>query len=116
MLEMSGSQASDSSSPMVIGTKLRVPSPRREQMIRPRLLEMLDKGLDGKVTLISAHCRLWQDDCALSVAGDGREERVFRLGLLDEQDNDPIRMWRHIVESLTLAMPGKSSGAPLLPR
>jgi LuxR family maltose regulon positive regulatory protein len=54
MLEMSGSQASDSSSPMVIGTKLRVPSPRREQMLRPRLMELLDEGLDGKVTLISA--------------------------------------------------------------
>jgi LuxR family transcriptional regulator, maltose regulon positive regulatory protein len=45
---------SDVSAPAVIETKLRVPSPRPEQVPRPRLLEMLEEGLDCRITLLSA--------------------------------------------------------------
>jgi LuxR family maltose regulon positive regulatory protein len=51
---MSGSPTPDSSVPMAIGTKLRVPLPRPEQVLRPTLLEKLYEGLDRRVTLISA--------------------------------------------------------------
>ncbi len=54
MLEMSDSVSPDFSVPAVIATKLRVPSPRSEQVLRPRLLEMLEDGLDCKLTLVSA--------------------------------------------------------------
>jgi len=51
---MSDSVSPDSSALTVVGTKLRVPSPRSEQVLRRRLLEMLETGLDCKVTLVSA--------------------------------------------------------------
>ena len=54
MSEMSDSVSPDSSALTVVGTKLRVPSPRSEQVLRPRLLEMLEAGLDCKVNLVSA--------------------------------------------------------------
>jgi LuxR family maltose regulon positive regulatory protein len=114
MLEMSGSQASDSSSPMVIGTKLRVPSPRREQMLRPRLLEMLDEGLDGKVTLISAPAGYGKTTVLSQWLASEEKIGSFAWVSLDEQDNDPIRLWRHIVEALALAMPEKEFGGSVV--
>jgi LuxR family transcriptional regulator, maltose regulon positive regulatory protein len=114
MLEMSGSQASDSSSPMVIGTKLRVPSPRREQMLRPRLMELLDEGLDGKVTLISAPAGYGKTTVLSQLLASEEKNGSFAWVSLDEQDNDPIRMWRHIVEALALAMPGKEFGGSVV--
>jgi LuxR family transcriptional regulator, maltose regulon positive regulatory protein len=33
---------------------------------------------------------------------------------LDEQDNDPVRLWRHIVEALHLAAPEEDFGADVL--
>ena len=46
--------SSPDSAPAVIETKLRVPLPRPEQVPRPRLLVMLEEGLDCRVTLVSA--------------------------------------------------------------
>ena len=38
---------------------------------------------------------------------------AFAWVSLDEQDNDPIRLWRHIVEALGHGVPGKGLAAPL---
>ena len=50
MSEMSDSVSPDSSALTVVGTKLRVPSPRSEQVLRHRLLGMLEAGLDCRLT------------------------------------------------------------------
>src|SRR5215211_3556547 len=112
MLEMSGSPASDSSGPTVIGTKLRAPSPRPEQVLRPRLLEMLDEGLDGKVTLVSAPAG-YGKTILLSQWLRARDAGSAWVSL-DEQDDDPVRLWRHIVEALDRSSAGEGFGAPVL--
>ena len=38
----------------ILATKLYMPAPRSRVVPRPRLIERLDAGLDGKLTLISA--------------------------------------------------------------
>jgi LuxR family transcriptional regulator, maltose regulon positive regulatory protein len=110
MLEMSGSPASDSSGPTVIGTKLRAPSPRPEQVLRPRLLKMLDEGLEGKVTLISAPAGYGKTILLSQWLTSEAKDGSFAWVSLDEQDNHPIRLWRHIVESLGQSVPGGESG------
>jgi len=114
MLEMSGSPASDSSGPTVIGTKLRAPSPRPEQVLRPRLLKMLDEGLEGKVTLISAPAGYGKTILLSQWLTSEAKDGSFAWVSLDEQDNHPIRLWRHIVESLGQSVPGGESGSAVL--
>ena len=105
---MSGSPTPDSSVPMVIGTKLRVPLPRPEQVLRPTLMEMLDEGLDGKVTLISAPAGYGKTILLSQWLRSRRACGAFAWVSLDEQDDDPIRLWRHIVEALGRGAGGKS--------
>src|SRR5215203_1425814 len=111
MLEMSGSPASDSSGPTVIGTKLRAPSPRPEQVHRPRLLKMLDEGLEGKVTLISAPAGYGKTILLSQWLTSEAKDGSFAWVSLDEQDDDPIRLWRHIVEALGQNVQGEEIGA-----
>jgi LuxR family maltose regulon positive regulatory protein len=96
---------------LILKPKLRVPVLRHEQVIRPRLLELLGTARHRKITLVSAP------------AGSGKSTllaqwlRASEAGLsiawvsLDEQDNDPVRLWRHIVEALRLAVPEGDFGA-----
>ena len=104
----------DVSAPAVIETKLRVPSPRPEQVPRPRLLGMLEEGLDCRVTLVSAPAgygkTILLSQWLRSREGDG----AFAWVSLDEHDNDPIRLWRHIVEALGRGAAGEDFGAAIL--
>ena len=98
----------------VIETKLRVPSPRPEQVPRPRLLAMLEEGLDCRVTLVSAPAgygkTILLSQWLRSRAADGD----FAWVSLDEQDDDPIRLWRHVVEALGRGALGEESGGAVL--
>ncbi len=98
------------STPAVIETKLRVPSPRPEQVPRPRLLRMLEEGLDCRVTLVSAPTGYGKTILLSQWLRSRAAKGVFAWVSLDEQDDDPIRMWRHIVGSLGRGALGKSSG------
>src|SRR4029453_4950710 len=84
----------------VIGTKLLPPSPRFEEVPRPTLLKQLDAGSGRELTLIGAPAG-YGKTTLLNQGGRAEESnRPFAWVSLDKQDNDPIRMWRHIVEAL----------------
>ena len=82
----------------ILPTKLYIPQPRNNLVSRPRLLNRLNAGLDGKLTLVSAP------------AGYGKStllaEWVRQSGLstawfsLDTSDNDPLRFWGYFVAAL----------------
>jgi LuxR family maltose regulon positive regulatory protein len=110
---MSDSVSPDSSAPAVVGTKLRVPSPRSEQVLRWRLLEMLEAGRDCKVTLVSAPAGYGKTILLSQWLTSNETNGAFAWVSLDEQDNDPIRLWRHIVESLGRGVPAEGFGAVL---
>lgn len=109
----------------LLTTKLHIPRPRRELVPRPRLTERLNKGLQRKLTVISAPPGFgkttllaeWifreKDD------GGGRNNNRNEADLtsssisaalidpasvawvsLDEQDSDPIRFWSYIIAAL----------------
>jgi hypothetical protein len=106
--------SSPDSAPAVIETKLRVPSPRPEQVLRPRLLGMLEEGLDCRVTLVSAPAGYGKTILLSQWLRSREADGVFAWVSLDEQDGDPIRLWRHIVESLGRGAQGDEFGAAIL--
>jgi len=81
-----------------LATKLYIPLPRPKVVLRPRLIERLNEGLHGKLTLISAPAGFgkttlvseWVADCKLPAAWLS----------LDEGDNDPTRFLAYLVAAL----------------
>src|SRR5512135_2598529 len=83
-----------------LATKLHIPPPRADALLRTRLIQRLESGADegrtlmlisapagfGKTTLISA----W-------LQSSGRQAAWLSL---DQSDNDPIRFWRYVVAAL----------------
>jgi LuxR family maltose regulon positive regulatory protein len=87
----------------ILATKLYIPIPRAKIVLRPRLIERLNEGLQRKLTLISASAGFgkttlvseWIASC---------ERPVVWLSL-DEGDNDPTHFLIYFVAALqTLAL------------
>jgi LuxR family maltose regulon positive regulatory protein len=82
----------------LLTTKLYIPSPRPELVPRPRLIERLERGLDRKLTLISAPAGSGKttllSECAAKCGW-----RVAWLSL-DEEDNDATRFWTYLIAAL----------------
>jgi LuxR family maltose regulon positive regulatory protein len=103
-----------SSGPVVVNTKPRVPALRSEQLLRPGLLELLETGVDRKITLVSAPAGYGKTTLLPQWLHSEEANGSFAWVTLDGQDNDPVRMWRHIVEALGQVAPGEGFGADVL--
>ena len=80
--------------------KLQLPRVQRSLLLREHLLEMLDKELDRKLTLIAGPAGYGKT----TLVGQWLAERGVQTDFprvasvtLDESDNDPIRFWRYII-------------------
>ena len=102
------------SSSIVIKPKLRAPSRRSEQLERPRLLKLLGESLHRKVTLMSAPAGYGKTTLLAQWHHEGEDSSSFAWVSLDEQDNDPVRLWRHILEALHEVAPEVDFGADVL--
>jgi len=84
----------------ILATKLYIPPPRSKIVLRPRLIERLNEGLNTsrKLTIISAPAGFgkttlvseWIASC----------ERPVAWLSLDEGDNDPARFLTYLVKAL----------------
>jgi LuxR family maltose regulon positive regulatory protein len=99
---------------LILKPKLRAPVPRHEQVIRPRLLELLGTASHRKITLVSAPAGSGKSTLLAQWMRAGEAGLSIAWVSLDEQDNDPVRLWRHIVEALRLAAPEGEFGADAL--
>jgi LuxR family transcriptional regulator, maltose regulon positive regulatory protein len=84
---------------------LRAPVPRPEQLVRRGLLKLLHDALDFKVSLLSAPTGYGKTTLLAHWRQVEEAELSFAWVSLDEQDNDPVRLWRHIVEALRQVVP-----------
>ena len=92
----------------ILATKLYIPLPRAKIVLRPRLIEQLNKGLVGNLTLISAPAGFgkttlvseWVASC----------ERPVAWLSLDEGDNDPARFITYLVKALQTIQAGIGEG------
>jgi LuxR family maltose regulon positive regulatory protein len=100
---------------IVLKPKLRAPVPRPEQLVRRGLLEILHDALECKVSIVSAPTGYGKTTLLAHWRQVEGAHVPFAWVSLDEQDNDSVRMWRHIVEALRRAMPEEEGfGADVL--
>jgi LuxR family transcriptional regulator, maltose regulon positive regulatory protein len=88
---------------------LRPPLLRPEQLARPGLQSLLRLTSDCKLTLVSAPAGYGKTMLLTQWRETEKANLSFAWVSLDEQDNDPARLWRHIVEALRRVTP---QGAP----
>src|SRR5215213_5884045 len=79
--------------------------PRPEQIVRRGLLELLHDALESKVSVISAPTGYGKTTLLAHWRQVEEADLSFAWVSLDEQDNDPLRLWRHIVEALRRVVP-----------
>src|SRR5215218_10774263 len=100
---------------IVLKPKLQAPLPRPEHVVRRRLLDLLRNALDCKVSVISAATGYGKTTLLAHWRQVEEAKEPFAWVSLDEQDNDPIRLWRHIVEALRQVVPEEEGfGADIL--
>jgi LuxR family maltose regulon positive regulatory protein len=84
-------------------------------LIRRELLGRLRDGLDCKVCVISAPTGYGKTTLLAHWRQIEEAEVPFAWVSLDEQDNDLVRLWRHIVEALRQVVPeAEDFGADVL--
>ncbi|OAB43894.1 LuxR C-terminal-related transcriptional regulator [Paenibacillus antarcticus] len=82
----------------IISTKLYIPPPRPNLVIRSHLIEQLNEGLHGRLTLISAPAGFGKTTL-ISEWAAGCDRPVAWLSM-DEGDNDPACLLTYLVASL----------------
>ena len=92
----------------ILVTKLFIPPTRLELVLRPNLIEQLNKGLHRKLTLISAPAGFgkttllaeWLGSLQLIVSKAGYPEYKIAWLSLDEGDNEPARFLTYMIAAL----------------
>lgn len=95
-------------STLILATKLYIPPPPPQAVLRPRLLERLDAGLHRKLTLISAPAGFGKTTL-ISAWAAGRSAPVAWLSL-EEADGDPVRFLTYLVAALQMLAPQVGQG------
>jgi LuxR family maltose regulon positive regulatory protein len=93
---------------VLIETKLRAPVARREWVERPELIHWL-AGTKAKLILIDAPAGFGKTTLAAQWRSSAVDGRSFAWVSLDRGDDDPSRLWWHVVSALHLACPGFDS-------
>jgi LuxR family transcriptional regulator, maltose regulon positive regulatory protein len=98
----------------ILATKLYIPTPRPKIVLRPRLIEQLNEGLQRKLTLISAPAGFGKttlvSDWISTLTprplplGEGPGVRVAWLSL-DEEDSTPARFLTYVIAALRTFAP-----------
>ena len=88
----------------LLQTKLYVPPVRSDLVPRPRLIEKLNAGLDGKLNLVSAPAGFGKT--TLVSAWVGQTEMPVAWVSLDEQDNDLTRFLTFFIAALQTVQTG----------
>jgi LuxR family maltose regulon positive regulatory protein len=93
----------------LLATKLYLPLPRPDAVVRPRLLQLLEQAHSRKLTLISAPPGFGKT----SLLAEWKAHSKFLLGWLsmDETDNDPLRFWTYFVAALQRVQPQQGQSA-----
>src|SRR5215211_8393260 len=111
---MTDSPGAGGTSPGVVKTKLLAPAHRSEQVLRPELLEFLDAGIDRKLTLIGAPVGYGKTTLLTQWLRSQEPNLPLAWVSLDQQDNDPVRLWRHIVAALRRGTREEALGAEVV--
>ena len=92
----------------LLATKLFIPPGRTELVHRPRLIERLNAGTEGKLTLISAPAGFGKTTLVSEWAADCGQALAWLS--LDEGDNAPMRFLAYLAAALQTAAPQVGAG------
>ena len=102
----------------VLGTKLHVPSPRRELVARARLVDQLPTGSEAmpRLLLVSAPAGFGKTTLLSQWLGAPRPDATLTVAWLslDPDDADLHRFLTHLVAAVQLALPGAGAEAAAL--
>jgi LuxR family transcriptional regulator, maltose regulon positive regulatory protein len=85
-------------------TKLHPPGLRKEWVARQELIGLLS-GSAAKLILVDAPAGFGKTTLVAQWRAEAMQERRFAWVSLDRADNDPARLWRHVIEALQRASP-----------
>ena len=114
MVNQSSSDPGIPAPSIVLRPKLRAPSLRPEQLVRPRLLGLLEGTSECKLTVISAPAGYGKTTLLTQWRETEKASLPFAWVTVDEQDNDPVRLWSHVVEALRQVVPREDFAADLV--
>jgi LuxR family maltose regulon positive regulatory protein len=122
----------------LLATKLHIPPPRPQLVPRPRLLERVRAGVQGKLTLISAPAgfgkttlvatwlrqneKLKIENEKTSAESSHSQFSIFNSQFkvawvsLDADDNDPTRFWTYVIAALKTVYPAMDTAVEALLR
>ncbi len=83
---------------VLLATKLYVPQPRRALVARPALIDRVERGLQSKMTLVSAPAGFGKSTLIADWAM--RSEQPVAWLSLDTADNDPFRFLAYLTAAL----------------
>ena len=95
---------------ILLKPKLRAPLPRPEYLPRPRLLELLTADFKRKITLIDAPPGYGKTTLLAQWYSNEGANLPTAWVSLDEQDNDPVRLWAHVTEAIRQITPEEAFG------
>ena len=87
----------------LLSTKLYVPQPHWELVSRPRLVERLDAGLYGRLTLVSAPAGYGKTTCLIQWARSSSLPVAWLAA--DEEDNDFGHFFRYLLAAWERVQP-----------
>lgn len=99
----------------LLSTKLAAPRSTPTVIARPRLLERLAAGSDGRLTIVTAPAGFGKTTLVADWAAKAaRTGRAIAWVTLDDGDNDDGRFWSYVLEALDSACPEVSRQARAL--
>src|SRR5579884_1997367 len=100
----------------LLETKFYVPRPRRRLVPRPRLTARLNRGVESKLTLVSAPAGFGKTTLLSEwLAATAGTERTAAWLSLDAADNESARFWVSFIAALQTVAPAVGAGSlPLL--
>lgn len=104
--EMGLAGSAEGVEPLIV-TKLVPPRLQERLVRRPRVLDLLNRGAAGPVTIVSGGAGAGKTVAVASWVESGRPPGPVAWVSLDGDDNDPVRFWSQVLAAL------RSSGAVL---
>jgi len=99
----------------LLATKLYMPPARRNLVPRSRLIERLQAGLTGKLTVLAAPAGFGKTTLLSEWLAPNHAARAAPLLVawvsLDAGDNDPTRFWSYVCAALDALLPGVAETA-----
>jgi LuxR family maltose regulon positive regulatory protein len=99
----------------LLETKLYVPRPRRDLVLRPRLSERLDRGTASKLVLVSAPAGFGKTTLLaewLAARPTARADEWLAAWLsLDRGDNNPATFWAYVIAAMQRVASGVGESA-----